>query len=359
MKLSRLIKSLYQQIFIGIVVQNTSVKVCVQSHKNGKIIQDISETFEISDATPSSEVNNFIKHHMEESPINYVAILNDVTSQGAIPTCSIHEAERFNDMSSCVTLCNNEKWMAYAEKSELNVLQRRFDETGLDFIFSPFFILSRFFADKTDGKTVLLVLVQKDGLSLSVFSDDTLLFAKHFTTMDVLEEEIMTAQMDETAEESLDFDLEDDDVSINLDDLDSVDGLDDLDDLDSLQDLDDLDDLDDIDEIEDFEESLNEAVEESKVTLEESHAKYDTKIGNFSDDYKRFQLIQASMHEFYNDDKYDNQFVEEVYIADACEIGQDLTRFIEEELFVTVYKRSINLDKEIVNMATQEIDYAI
>lgn len=356
MKLSRLIKSLYQRIFIGIVVQRSSVKVCVQAHKNGKIVQEVSESFEISDATPSSEVNNFIKHYTEESPINYVAVLNDISSQGAVPTCSMHEAERFNDMSSCVTLCNNDKWMAYAEKSELNTLQKRFDETGLDFIFSPFFILSTFFADKTEGKTVLLVLVQKDGLSLSIFSEGRLLFAKHFTTMDLLAEEVMSDQIDESAEESLDFDLEDDDVSINLDDLDSVEGLDDLDDLDSLQDLDDLDDLD---EIEDFEESLNEAVEESKVTLEESHAKYSSKIGNFSDDYKRFQLIQASMHEFYNDDKYDNQFVEEVYIADACDVGQDLTRFIEEELFVTVHKRSIKLDKEVVNMAAEEMLYAI
>ena len=359
MKLSRLIKSLYQQIFIGIVVQRSSIKVCVQSRKNEKVVLDKCEVFEISEATPSSEVNNFIKHYMEESPIHYLAVLNDVTSQGAVPTCSMHEAEHFNDMSSCVTLCNNDKWMAYSEKSELNTLQNRFDETGLDFIFSPFFILSRFFADKTGGKTVLLVLVQKDGLSLSIFSEGMLLFAKHFTTMDVLEEEMMSAQLDESVEESLDFDLEDDDVSINIDDLDSVDGLDDLDDLDSLQDLDDLDDLDDIDEIEDFEESLNDAVEESKITLEESHAKFDSKIGNFSDDYKRYQLIQASMHEFYNDDKYNNQFIEEVYIADACEVGQDLTRFLEEELFVSVYKRGIELEKEIVSMAAEEVFHAI
>ena len=83
------------------------------------------------------------------------------------------------------------------------------------------------------------------------------------------------------------------------------------------------------------------------------------KIDNFSDDYKRFQLIQAALHHFYNDDKYDNQFVEETYIADACETGQDLTRFLEEELFVSVFKRSIDLEKEIVNIAISEAKYAI
>ena len=65
------------------------------------------------------------------------------------------------------------------------------------------------------------------------------------------------------------------------------------------------------------------------------------------------------MQHFYGDEKYNNKFVEEVYIADTCESGHDLTRFIEEELFVSVFKRTIDLDKEIVKMAIQEATYAV
>jgi len=227
----------------------------------------------------------------------------------------------------------------------------------LDFIFSPFFILSTFFEDKTEGKTSLLVLIQDDYLSLCIFAGGELLFANHYATKEAIDDESMSEDLDESAGESLGFDLEDEgDLSINLDEIDSLDELDALDDLDNLQDLDDLDDLDDL---EDFEESLNEAVEESEVALEEAKTKYDSKIDNFSDDYKRFQLIQASLQQFYNDEKYDNQFVEETYIADACESGPDLIKFIEEELFVTAFKRSIDLDKELAKMAIQEAKYAI
>ncbi len=356
MKISRLIENLYQKIFIGIVVQQSSVRVCVQMRKGKKLEKEVSKTFGVSNSTPSSELNNFIKANMDESPFCYIAVLNDGVTQGAVPTCSMHEAERYSDLGSCVTLCNENKWMVYAEKSELNALQRRFNTTGVDFIFSPFFMLSTFFSDKIEGKTALLVLIQENYLSLCVFSQGELLFANHYATADAIEEEKMTEHIDESTEESLGFSLDDDELSISLDDLDELDALDDLD---NLQDLDDLDDLDEIDEIEDFEESLNDAVEESEVALEEAKTKYDSKIDNFSDDYKRFQLIQAALHHFYNDDKYDNQFVEETYIADACETGHDLTRFLEEELFVSVFKRNIDLEKEVVNIAISEAKYAI
>jgi len=357
MKLSGLIKNIYQQIFIGIAVQHTSMKVCVQLRKGKKLEKEISRHFEISQATPTAEANEFVKSYLDESPFTYVAVLNDTLTQGAIPTCSMHQAEEFNDLGSCVTICNENKWMVYAEKTELNALQKRFMINGLDFIFSPFFILSTFFRDKTEGKTTLLVLIQDDYLSLCIFHEGELLFANHYATKDAVEDESMIEELGETAGESLGFDLDDEeDISVNLDDIDALDELDALDDLDNLQDLDDLDDLD---EIEDFEESLNEAVEESEVALEEAKTKYDSKIDNFSDDYKRFQLIQASLQQFYNDDKYNNQFVEETYIADACESGPDLVRFLEEELFVTAYKRSIDLEKELVAMAIKEAKYAV
>ena len=356
MKLSRLIKNLYQQVFIGIVVQQSSVRICIQMRKGSKVDQEVCKEFEISGGKPNPAVNSFIKAYMDESPFAYTAVLNDALHQGAVPTCSMHEAESFSDLGSSVTLCNENKWMVFSEKSELNSLQKRFSMNGLDFIFSPFFILSTFFTDKTGGKTSLLVLIQDDYLSLCIFSEGKLLFANHYTTINAVEDESMSTDLGESAAESLGFDLEEENMSINLDDLDNLDELDALDDLDNLQDLDDLDDLD---EIVDFEESLNEAVEESEVALEEAKTKYDHKIDNFSDDYKRFQIIQAALQHFYNDDKYDNQFVEEAYIADACETGQDLTRFIEEELFVTVYKRNIELEKEIVKMAISEAKYAI
>jgi len=353
MKLSTLIKNLYQQVFIGIVVQHTQIKVCVQMLKGKKIEKEISKSFEISQSKPNAELNTFVKKYMDESPFSYVSVLNDALTQGALPTCSMHEAEDFSDLGSCVTLCNENDWMVYAEKSELNALQKRFSVTGLDFIFSPFLVLSHFFADKLEGKASLLVLIQKDFLSLSVFCEGNLLFAQHYNMTDAVEDETLSEEIDESTEESLGFDLDDEDtLSINLDDIDALDELDALDDLDNLDDLDDLDELDDI---EDFEESLNDAVEESEIALEEAKNRHESKIDNFSDEYKHFQIIQGALNQFYADEKYNNQFVEDVYIANTSEEGQDLVKFLEEELFVSVYKRYIEIEKELVTMAIEEV----
>jgi hypothetical protein len=355
MKLSSLIKNLYQQIFVGIVIEHTSMTVCVQMRKGNGVVKETCKEFEISQATPSSEVNSYIKSFMDESPFSYVAVLNDAIAQGAVPTCSMHEAQKYSDLGACVTLCHENKWMVYSEKSELNALQRRFSQTGVDFIFSPFFVLSAFFADKILLKPSLYVLIQEGALSLCVFSAGHLLFATHYITTDAVESESMSEELEESMEESLSFNL-DEDFSVNLDEIDNLDELDALDDLDNLQDLDDLDELD---EIEDFEESLNEAVEESEIALEEAKTKYDRKIDNFSDDYKRFQLIQAALHQFYNDEKYSSQFIEDIYIADACKTGHDLERFLEEELFASVFKRSIDMNKELIKMAVAEAKHAI
>ena len=352
MKLSNLIKNLYQQVFLGLVVQNTEVRVCVQMLKGKKVEKEVKKRFEISHAKPSAELNTFIKQYMDESPFSYVSILNDALVQGALPTCSMHEAENFSDLASCVTLCNENNWMVYAEKSELNALQKRFSVTGVDFIFSPFLLLSNFFKDKTEGKASLLVLIQHDFLSLCVFCEGKLLFAQHYNMTDAVEDESLSEEIGESTEDSLGFDLDDEDsLSINLDDIDALDELDALDDLDNLDDLDDLDELDDI---EDFEESLNDAVEESEIALEEAKSKHESKIDNFSDEYKHFQLIQGALNQFYADDKYNNQFVEEVYIANTNEDGHDLVKFLEEELFVSVFKRTIDIEKELVSMSIKE-----
>ncbi len=353
MKLSNLIKNLYQQIFIGIVVQSSEAKVCVQRYKGKKLEKEFQETFEISSSKPSSELNSFVKEQMDESPFSYVAVLSDIKTQGALPTCSMHEAESFNDLSSCVTLCSAENSMVYAEKSELTSLQKRFHLNGLDFIFSPFLILSHFFREKLESKSTLFVLVQKECLTLSVYSQGELLFAKHSIFNSVDESELLSDDSSSSLEADLGFDEDEDSLSINLDDIDALDELDALDDLDNLQDLDDLDEIDDI---EDFEESLNEAVEQSEIALEEAKTKHDSNIGNFTDDYKHFQVIQESMNEFYSDERYNNQFVEEIYIACESEGGQDLVKFLEEELFVAVYKRSIDLEKELAEMAKREIE---
>ena len=165
---------------------------------------------------------------------------------------------------------------------------------------------------------------------------------------------------------SLSFELEDDDLDegIELDDinaiedLDGLDDLNDIEDLDGLDDLNDIEDLDTLDEIEDFSD-VPAGADERVAQEQRSEVQNEvSSLEGFNHDFKRFQLIQSALQSFYSDPKYENRFIESVYIADSCSVSDDLKYYLEEELFLKVYIRRIELAAEIVDLAKAEVQYA-
>ncbi len=76
---------------------------------------------------------------------------------------------------------------------------------------------------------------------------------------------------------------------------------------------------------------------------------------DFDEDYQRFLLIHSSLGHYYSDEKYDSQFIESVYIADSIGVGDDLSRYLEEEMFLNVYIRKIDLGYEIAQLVKMEL----
>jgi len=72
-------------------------------------------------------------------------------------------------------------------------------------------------------------------------------------------------------------------------------------------------------------------------------------------DYKRFIQIHNSVNNFYNDDKYDSNFIENIYIADAVGVSKDLSKYLKEEMFFHPIVRKIDLNVEVCDMAKAEI----
>ncbi|MDD3059526.1 MAG: hypothetical protein PHW94_01110 [Sulfurimonas sp.] len=48
--------------------------------------------------------------------------------------------------------------------------------------------------------------------------------------------------------------------------------------------------------------------------------------------------------------------MESVYIADGCGVSQDLKRYLEEEMFLSVYVRKIDLAKQVCELAKAELN---
>ncbi len=355
MRLSKVIEHLYLKVYVGIVIANDKTDIVIELVKSGEVKERIIESFE--NDTSHVKLQEFIEPYLDESPFHYIAFLNPLAIQGALPTCLKRKAEEFVDISTAITLCQDRRWMVYADKQGLDTLKKEYSSIGIDYIFSPFLVLKYFFHDKVFGDLALFVLTENETISVSVFLRGDLLFAEYLS-MKGSEDLLIDAELDDSIELDLGleaFEEEGFDEGIDLDDLNAIEDLEDLDD------LNDIEDLDTLEEIEDFSNDVTDIAESPEKEPEgekKSQNIQTSTLDGFDLDFKRFQLIQGALQHFYSDAKYENHFIESVYVADGCDVSNDLKNYLEEELFLKVYIRRIDLAAEIVDLAKEEVNRA-
>jgi hypothetical protein len=242
------------------------------------------------------------------------------------------------DKSLSKYVCYSDRWVYYTSKVDLHALQKEYSRIGIDFVFSPFVVLAKFFKDKIDTNMALFVFVEDTFVTLGVFDNSELLYAKHLDMEHYKGDDELLMEDHDSNEIELDLAIDGDM------DLGEIDG-DELDNLGDIEDLDSLDDLDEFSDTKDIEEELQEKLEELPVK----------EIDSFNEDYQRFLLIQGALSDFYKNDKHASQFIESVYIADGAGVSGDLKRYLEEEMFLNVYIRSMDINAEICELAKAEL----
>lgn len=338
-----MIERFYRKIFIAIVQDGGGHDVRVVAQKKKKLLYKESKRFE--GISSYEDMRTYLRKYLEESPLHYVALLNPQPKQGALSGCSHHTVEDMEDIAGAKTLCRNDKWLLYSSLRELDAIQSEYKKIGLDFIFSPFSVLEHFFADKIQGGFALYALAQKDSFSVALFENGKLEYAHHYpahekNTLVVEDESGISGFADGIGE------VEEAEKSISLEDIES---LDDLDILDELDDLSNIEDLDSLDEIAEFSE--DELTYEEKRTSTSRGEDVKGQMDQFNNDYYRFELIQRTLIRFYGGSHCHNRFVETVYIADAYGSGEDLKRYLEEELFLNVLIRHIDVADEVISLS--------
>lgn len=336
--LSKFFSKLYTKVFVSIIVNRSDTYVSIEVCSNKKVIDENSEIFPT--LSLSDKMYNFIDKYISETPYYYISFLDISQAQGAIPTCDAQEMIKYKDMSTSKYMCYDNKWTYFTSREDLNLLQQTYERIGVDFIFSPFVILANFFQDKINNTLAMFILIEDNYLSLAVFDEGNLLYAdyldmEHNKDFDDL---AIDDAIDEDVDEELDID-----ASIDLEEIGAID------DMEELQDLGDIEDLDSFEEIEDFSE-----MKELKQEKAQEDLGVDTEKG-FNEDYQRFSLIQNSINHYYKDSKYDSKFIEAVYIADGVKVSNDLKRYLEEEMFLSVYIRNVDLSIEINEHAKAEL----
>lgn len=337
--ISKILHSLYLKIYISIIVSSSKTDVCVHAIKNSKVKESFVETFQGSEVT--EKMISFIESFKAETPYYYISLLDYSLSQGAMPTCKNSELSKYSDLEASKMICHD-GWNSFTSKVDLANFEKKYSAFGLDFVFSPYTILRNFFKDKITAQATLFVLVQEDSLIVTVFEESMLKYSE-YTNMntDKFDESL---SMIDTNKDEIDFDF-DDLNAVNLEDVDVDDGYEDLDDLADIEDLDSIADLEDFTEVK---------VEKANQNSNQQY-KFDAEnTSGFNEEYRRFIIIQSALNQFYTDGKYENKFIETIFIAAACNVENDLKNYLEEELFLKVYLRQLNMCEEIFDLVQGE-----
>ncbi|RUM64319.1 MAG: hypothetical protein DSZ04_02670 [Sulfurimonas sp.] len=356
--LDTFLEALYNKVFVNILIKRSSTDVYIEICSKKGAIDHFQKSFDTT--ILSQHLLEFVNYYTKESPYFYISFLDISADQGALPTCDKNKLGFYGDISTSEYKCHDEKWTYYTSKTDLYLMEKRYAKIGVDFIFSPYSILSNFFKDKIPTTLAMYVLVQDSFISLSIFDNGELLYAQQLDmeTIDEDGDEILAAMEEEVSleiEQSINFeDFEDfeDDVLKDLDEFGDIKDLDSIENIDEFCNIEDLDFMEDLDEF-----SKDKYLDEEIVNLAEELASatevpYET---SFNEDYQRFSLIQTSLSHFYNNKKYDSKFVETVYIADGVGVSSDLKNYLEEEMFLNVYLQQIDINMKVCELAQGEL----
>jgi hypothetical protein len=347
--LDKIFQLLYNVVLVSITKDSQHYYVYVEIHKNKKIINSDEQIFG-TDKKSKDRFLEYIKNFTKETPYFYISYLDDFKEQGAIPTCDEKELENFININDIKKICYNNLWGVYTSKIALKELKKNLEEIGVDFVFSPIFLLYNFYKDKVTLDIALYVLIKDNSITLAVFKASKLLYGDYIDitfseNLLEMDDEIMELDDEENNEE--DIDLEE----ISLDD-----DVDELDDFGDIEDLDTLEDIDDFSHSKDLEEELEESYEDVvEDNISQNHIKDDDTQKSLSDDYKRFKAIMESINEFYKNDIYESEFIENIYVADSIGLSGEFKKYLQEEMFMSVYIRHIDIPLELIELTKMEL----
>ena len=352
--INKIFSFLYDTTLVNIVRKPDTIEVYIETISQKKVKFSETKTFILNDSYHDSLLYDFIHQFATDTPFYYIATLDISNDQGAIPTCDKKEFSKFKDLSTSQYFCIDKLWTCYTSKIDLQAQIGFMDELGLDFIFSPFVVLKDFFSDKISGPIALYVLILESAIIVAVFRDSKLLYGDYIDMSLDMEDNTDISSLEDDAMSSEEMGL---DESVNLDQID-LDG--DLDFDDELEDMDDFDNIEDLDSIEelgteDLEQKLEENYEEASSDEIEEYEQEKAQEEESTKDFHRFSLIQNSLANYYKDPRFESDFIENIYVADDVRVSNDFKRYIQEEMFLNVYMRSIEVEIELCNLTKMEL----
>ncbi|MGP1580283.1 MAG: hypothetical protein ACTTH5_04605 [Wolinella sp.] len=326
----RAIRELFSTYIIGVNVDYRNCYVRVKVSKGGQVTHDELHEFKTVQGDVPIEVAKFVRGLRKKNPFTYVATISHSIQQGAIGTVKERDFIRFGIFARDVKTVGVQKmWSAYIAKEGVAESRRKFAKSqGIDFLFSPFLVLHQALKGRLDSKKRLYILQQRSDLTLAVMNKDRLYFGGFF----VLESEL--------EEDSRGDGLKESDKSSSTNITNALEMLDN-----ELGEIGALEELDDHIILEDF--------EEHSAPLPQNDEK------SSLDDFARIldieKFIRNSLAEFYKNEIYESDFIDEIIILDTYGISSAALAHLKNTLLIDVRSIPLEMTATIIALAEAEL----
>lgn len=307
-------------IFINVMVSDKNCVIKSYSIKNEKLIKTTEQTFEI-------EQKKGIKNHLEKLIDNhyfsYVSLFFTSIGQGILPSTNKMDLNKFGIDDSAITLKQFDKSFLYAAITELKDADVVLDDLHVDLVYSPFAILYKIIKDrKKDGFIFdgmnLFVLRYGEFICIMIYKNDMPKFGSFF--------ELKTKDANIVGEKTLD--IEEDVTDLKDDELDEL----------------------NFDELEDIKIDENFNLDENLEREEEAD-----NIETLGLDMMVFDYINNAIAEFYSNNAYDSDFINNIVIFEHDKSSKAMHAYIENELMIKPMVYKVDIFDKMLRMSVEDL----
>ena len=305
---------IYQKVIISIELNPKTCKVLIDYHNNSKKEEKTYET--VNGDLPIDAIKH-IRRIKNKYPFTYLASMIRESNQGLLHGNDLGIFDKFNINTKTVSIMLvNKSWFLYIGKTSLQKEKNKFNKVyGIDFLFSPFVIIYERVKKQLEDIKKLYILQGRYACTLLIANKRTIFFGKYIAIEDGFFEE----------KESIEYN------QINKNNVIEFDALNDIDENIIIKSFDE-DEKEDID-LDSTVSGLND------VTI----------AGNI------INVIKDALNEFYNDTRYEGDFIEELLILDSYGISDNIISHLKSHIMLDVRLLQIDFCEEILKLSKMEL----